>query len=637
MIKKLFLTISLFVTSFFTSQVYAVEVVTNKSEFSTSYDVLYDIDEEGITTVTEKVNLKNLTSEYYANQFKLTIGVPSVLDIKAQDPSGALNVSSEQKGTSTVINVKFNQQVAGRGKVLPWTISFKSKDFASKIGKVWEVKAPRIVSTTNLENYNLTIAVPQSFGPPSAISPLPKSQTSSQGKIFLTYDLSQLKLQGVSANFGANQLFDFSLTYHLENNNLMPMLTNIALPPDTPFQDVIYQRIEPKPLNVTLDNDGNYLAWYRLNRNQKIGVSVIGSAKLYSNSKVVSPRLDESLRKKYTAVDKYWEKNNPQIINKLDEIFGNNPPETNEAKAKLVFEFVVNFLKYDPNRLKENSDRMGAVTALNNPEKALCMEFTDLFIALARAANIPARELNGYAYTNNSNLRPSSLAKDILHSWPEYWDDKKGWVMVDPTWENTTNGMDYFSKLDLNHFVFVIKGSSSETPIPAGSYRNQNSSDQDVKVTLANVDFLGHPQIDVAIDTSSFVFSGFPATAKVKITNTGNAFYPAAPLSLVANKLIVLNNDGQNTGIIPAFGSSEFNFQIRTPSLLDSYQDQIILFMGGQKFAKEITLKPLMLFQSTSLVIGIILAVMVVVYFTVLGGHFYRKKGQKKLKAEKKT
>lgn len=92
---------------------------------------------------------------------------------------------------------------------------------------------------------------------------------------------------------------------------------------------------------------------------------------------------------------------------------------------------------------------------------------------------IPARELNGYAITNEENLRPLSinLAKgDLLHSWPEFYDPTLGWIQVDPTWGNTS-GIDYFTKLDTSHFAFVIKGINSEYPVPAGAYRTDQEKD----------------------------------------------------------------------------------------------------------------------------------------------------------------
>ncbi len=637
MIKKIFIALIFFVLLVIPQKVFAAD------EFSTSYDVVYDIDESGVTTVTEKISLKNLTSESYASEFKLTIGSTQVSDIIASDPGGALDVTSTQKNNITTINLKFNQQVAGLGKTLTWTIGFKSKDFAEKVGKVWEVRAPRISTTSNLETYNLVLAVPQGFGNPSSISPAPKSQTISSGKMFLTFDKDQLQTSGISATFGTSQLFDFDLSYHLENKNLVPILTNIALPPDTPFQDVIFARIDPKPLNVTVDSDGNYLAWFRLNRGQQMDVKVIGSAKIYTSSKVKNPSLDEILRKKYTEAQKYWERDNPQIIKKLSEILGSSPPGDTEGKAKLIFQFVVNYLKYDSSRLKDsNIERLGAVTALNNPNSAVCMEFTDLFIALSRAAGIPTRELDGYAYTANTTLRPLSLTggvfdtKDVLHAWPEYFDEKRGWVMVDPTWENTTGGVDYFSKLDLNHFAFAVKGSSSITPVPAGSYKYNGQDTRDVKVSLSDTDFLGKPQLDVQIETPNPVLAGFPGVIKVKVLNTGNAFYPSATLAASAGKITVSSNGNQRLGPVPAFGNAEFEFNVRTKSLFDSYNDQVTVLVGSQQFTKYITVKPFVLFQPLLLLVIGAIVLIVIVYLIVLGAHLFPKKAKVKKQVAKK-
>ena len=644
MLRKIFLAFFfLFIFSFlFNFKVYATDPAKGgASEFASSYDVVYDIDPSGITTVTEKINLKNLTSEYYASQFKLIIGATQISDVKASDGGGTMQVSSQQKNNTTEINVKFNQQVAGLNKILPWTLQFKSKDFAEKIGKIWEIRAPKVSSSTNLEGYNLTISVPTQFGEPTIISPTPKSQTISSGKMFLTFEKNQLLQSGISASFGTNQLFDFDLSYHLENNNLVPILTNIALPPDTAYQDMIYQRITPAPLNVTVDDDGNYLAWYRLNRGEKKDIKVLGSSKLYTLTKVKNPSLAESLRKKYTSGDKYWEKDHPQIQSKLAEILGekspvdssSNPPLDSKEKAKLIYRYVVNTLKYDSNRLNDldkiGVERLGAVTALNNPASAVCMEFTDLFIALARTAGIPARELDGYAYSANTTLRPLSLGKDILHAWPEIWEEGKGWVMVDPTWENTTGGVDYFNKLDLNHFVFVVKGSSSTQPVPAGSYKYTGSDTQDVKVNLSDADFLGKPNLDVQISSDNPILAGFPAKLKVKISDVGNAFYPSTSFGVAADKLSILDADNKNLGPIPAFGSADFDFNIRTKSLFDNYDSEIVILVGGQKFTKKVSVKPFLIFQTAPLVaVGIVLT-MVAIYTGVLGTLLYKRRFKK--------
>ncbi len=636
MVKKIFLILLLLFVSispvnFFTHSVFAQEEKATGAEFSTSYDVIYDVGDDGVTTVTEKIILKNLTSEYYASQFNLIIGATQITDIKASDASGPMVVTSVQKDNSTTINVKFNQQVAGVGKSLPWTLQFKSKDFAEKTGKVWEVRAPKVSSSTNLENYNLTISVPTSFGDPTLISPTPRSQTVSGGKLFLTFTKDQLINSGVSANFGSMQLFDFDLSYHLSNNNLIPIVTNIALPPDTAYQDVVFQRIEPKPINVSIDDDGNYLAWYKLTRGQRLDIKVTGSAKLYSSSKVKNPTLSEDLRKEYTKSDKYWEKDHPVIVAKVVEILTNHPSADNAEKVKLIYRYVVNNLKYDFTRLNnQDIERLGAVTVLNNPTSAVCMEFTDLFIALTRSIGVPAREVNGYAYSSNQILRPRSLSKDILHSWPQYWDEKQGWVMVDPTWENTTGGVDYFSKLDLNHFAFAIRGLSSKTPTPAGSYKYLNQDTHDVKITLSDNDFLGKPQLDVAIDIKNPILAGFPGKIKVKITNLGNAVFPTTDFSVVSSKLNILNGSTQNLGSIPSFGTASFDINFRTKSLFESFNDQILIVLGSQIFTKDVKVVPIIMLNfMPGVLIGIILF-MILIYLGVLIQHVYKTKKSKK-------
>lgn len=609
-----------------------------KQDFASSYDITYDIADTGITTVTEKITLRNLTSQFYATEFNSSIGATNITDVVASDtPGQKLETKIEQKDNATSINVKFNQQVVGIGKQFTWTLQYQSKDFAQKVGKVWEITIPRVSSKARLDNYQVTLSIPLTFGEPTLMSPFPKNQTTNNGKMYLTFDKDQLESTGISATFGNAQIYDFDLSYNLENKGLVPILTTIALPPDTNYQDVIYQRIEPKPINVTVDEDGNYLAWYRLNRNQDFTVKVLGSAKLYTKSKVKNPYLSLEKRKAYTAPAKYWEVDNLVIKEKLAEILKDHQNATNNEKAKIIYKYVVNFLKYDPSRIKDNIQRYGALAALNNPTQAVCMEFTDLFITFARAAGIPARELDGYAYTVNPSLRPLSLNGDTLHTWPEYWDDVKGWVMVDPTWENTTQGVDYFNKLDLDHFVFVIKGTSPEKPVPAGSYKFTNKDSTDVNVTLSAVDFLGKPQLDTQIITSDEIIAGFPGKLKVKIANNGNGTQQAASFSVLANDINILNNIDHVLGAIPPYGFVEYSFDIRTNSFFDSFKDTIVVLIGNQEFSKDVSVMPFFVFKVFPFAFALLVGGMIGVYLTILGVMVYRRRVSKSLAVSRQS
>lgn len=636
MIKKFLIVVAILLLATFyilhTTPVHAAEdpSIHSGQEFATNYDVTYDMDESGVTTVTEKVTLRNLTSLSYAKEFKLTIGATQISDVRADD-NGPAQTKVEQKDTSTIITVIFNQQVAGLGKQFSWTLIFKSPDFAQKHGKVWEISVPKISSAAVLESYNLVVSTPFSYGEPTSISPTPKSQSSSGGKRLLIFNKEQLLKSGVFANFGTFQLFDFDLTFNLENNNLVPILTNIALPPDTAYQDVIYSRIDPKPLNVTVDSDGNYLAWYRLARMEKLSIKVIGSTKLYTNSKVKNPSLSSDLSAQYTKTDLYWDKDNPAIKTKLTEVLGASSSASNMEKAKLIHRFVAGTLKYDSSRLSGSSiDRLGAVTALNNPNSAVCMEYTDLFIALARAAGIPARELDGFAYTANPKLRPLSLSRDILHAWPEFWDESRGWVMVDPTWESTTGGVDYFDKFDLNHFVFAIKGSSSQQPVPAGSYKYLGQDSHDVKVNLSEADFIAKPQLNIEIESPSPIIAGFPEKITVVVTNNGNGLQSSQDLKISSGKLTILENQSRSLGPIPAFGQARFEYNVRTKSLLENYDDTIEVTVGGQKVTKNVSVKPFLQSQLSPFLIIALVILLGLIYVAILGVFIYRKRVLKK-------
>jgi len=175
----------------------------------------------------------------------------------------------------------------------------------------------------------------------------------------------------------------------------------------------------------------------------------------------------------------YWQADDPLIIGLARSL----------KTASAIYRYVAETLTYDLERVRPNIDRLGAAKALENKESAICMEYTDLFIALARAAGIPAREVNGFAYTENPEIQPLSLVADVLHAWPEYWNaEKQTWVPVDPTWGSTTNGVDFFNKLDLRHFAFVVHGGDDPNqPFAPGSYKLGPNPQKDVFVNFGQL------------------------------------------------------------------------------------------------------------------------------------------------------
>jgi hypothetical protein len=173
----------------------------------------------------------------------------------------------------------------------------------------------------------------------------------------------------------------------------------------------------------------------------------------------------------------YWPVSHPQIQNLA----------TKYTTPKQIYDYVVSTLDYDFNRI-DSATRRGALKALENPTNSLCTDFTDLFVSISRAAGIKSREIEGFAYSNNPQIKPTNPGTDLLHAWPEYYDQKSAsWIAIDPTWAKTTNGVDYFNDLDLNHFTFVIHGQKSDYPPPPGSYK-PDPSIKTVSVTFAETE-----------------------------------------------------------------------------------------------------------------------------------------------------
>lgn len=452
-------------------------LVIAESNFVTDYNVTYNVLENALTHVTFDVTLTNKTSQFYASSYSIQVGFDDIKNVLATDNNGKIVPIISKNNNGNKIEIKFNKNTVGINNRIVLTISFDTQDVAQKSGKNWDINIPGLAKQAEHNSFNVNVIVPKFLKKPSYIKPVVLQADGTSLK-FTKEDLGK---SGISISYGSGKIYKFDLTYHLGNSNLFPIKTKIALPPSTNYQNIEIISIVPKPLNITKDFDGNWLAEYSLSAYKKIDVKVVGKANILLHP--IKQKLSNEEIAEYLKEQLFWQASNSQIKKLALEL--KTPYE--------IYKYVVNHLKYDFKRVQSGKPRIGALEALQNPKSAVCLEFTDLFIALARAAGIPAREINGFAYTQNPQEKPLSLVKDVLHAWPEYYDsDIQTWVMVDPTWENATGGVDYFYTLDFDHIAFVIKGVSSTYPIPAGGYKTSNSQTlRDVEIKLS--DTFGQP------------------------------------------------------------------------------------------------------------------------------------------------
>lgn len=599
---KRFLTVFFFfsfLSLFFISSVFASD------EFETAYWVRYQIRPDGLTHVIQNITLTNKLTNVYATRYTFTLQGSEIQNVAAFDDQGALEIEVDREENQTQINLTFNEQVVGKGKTLNFSLSYDASDLAQKTGQVWGITIPKLYDPSQIDQYHLTLAVPKSFGKLAFISPNPVSQAEEGELLIYHFTKNQLIASGISAAFGQFQIFDFVLTYHLQNPHLTSGVTEIALPPDTAYQRVFYQRIEPLPEKVAIDSDGNWLATYKLAGGEKLNVTAVGKAKIFAQPQENFLPPDQESLNQNLQTQPYWPVDDPLIQAKAENL------ETPEE----VYDFVVNKLEYDYDRVEEGIERRGALQALEKPKEAICMEFTDLFVTLARAAGIPAREVNGYAYTTNSKLRPLNLVADVLHSWPEYWhEEKRQWVPVDPTWEETTGGLDYFHKTDLNHFVFAIHGQNSETPYPAGSYKLDDAFTKDVQVVFGQYEIEKPPQLEVNFAIPSEIFFEIDTRGKISVKNHGPAAIYNLPFNVNVSGLELEAEIDSPIKVIPPFGEEEISLRLSSP-LFKFGQRTVDVSLDSQEFHHPIKVRSLIL--ERALPFFLLLALLTFVLFRV--------------------
>lgn len=442
------------------------------SEFNTSYHSLYTVDQEGVTLVTHTINLVNNLAHIYATEYSFALTGLSLTNLVVSDETGTLPASiTSANGTST-INIDIANPVVGKDQSKQLSISYRTQDVATRIGNTLTINIPRLANSNEAQEYVRTIQVPGVDGVPQLLFP-PPSQTFVEGDN-ATFIYRDQGSGALTLLFGESSTYRVTLDYLLKNESLQSIDSELSLPPDTPYQRILLDSLVPPPTDIRVDDDGNWLARYKLKPQEKLAVKAIVYATVSPQARYPDPSL---LTPSLLTPAKYWESKSDAVATLARQL---------KTPAQFYSYLTSNFV-YNFDKSLSGANRLGANKSLDSPTNVVCTEFTDTFVALARAVGISSREINGYAYTTGSSLQPLSSATDVLHAWPEYFDvSRQSWIQVDPTWGHTTGGVDYFNKLDFSHITFVRHGQESEYPLPAGVYKD-NSQDKSIFVEVADV------------------------------------------------------------------------------------------------------------------------------------------------------
>ena len=104
-----------------------------------------------------------------------------------------------------------------------------------------------------------------------------------------------------------------------------------------------------------------------------------------------------------------------------------------DATAEQIVDFVSKSAEYSLRTFSMGQDEEDfAIWFLTEGETGYCVHFATAAVVLLRAAGIPARYVEGYAFTAEWKVT-TQVTESAAHAWVEYVDTYLGWTMLDPT------------------------------------------------------------------------------------------------------------------------------------------------------------------------------------------------------------
>lgn len=516
-----------------------------QEEFTKQIDSIYRLSDNAPTTVLHNIELINNLSHIYPTTYNFAVSTGDIKNISINIMGDSVSPQIDQQNATTSIHIPIRTPNIGKGQSTKIEIRYETGSLAERIGDTIALTLPKTAKANEVLSFSRSVYVPNTYPNLSYSSQTLKEQIDSRDQ--RQYVFEGQGDQNLTLHFGTSANYDLSLNYQLRNNTSISALSELALPPDTGYQRVILNSLEPKPNEIILDSDGNWLARYTLPPLSKLDVVAtltinVSPTPVYYDPSSSTPTNEEP----------FWEQSSD--IKRL---------ATNLKNPENLYNYLLQTLSYDYTEISRQK-RLGAAEALNNPHSAICTEFTDLFVATSRAMGIPSRAIIGYALTTSTTLRPQSNELDILHAYPEYQDPStKVWRSVDPTWGHTSGGSEYFDILDFGHITFVRLGNNSNYPLPAGSYR-ENRSGKQIKVTPRTQTF------------------SLPPSSYTMETIDGNDYILNTGTAAIVNETVLINERDYLVKYLPPYGRMPIpEHQSNNQTGIYQYRDIILAITLG--------------------------------------------------------
>jgi transglutaminase-like putative cysteine protease len=516
------------------------------ADFEVKTNTSYYVDLPPITKVTHQITIKNLNPTVYLKAYSLVFSEMKIENLNCLANQNLIPCIQYTDNGQTHIKVDFQDVLAGSNMVRLLEVSYNNLSLVKKDGNTTDIFLPSL-SVDNQDQETIALYVNKKLGDPIYFSQKPKRSTENGLYRIFHYDRSDLT-KGVWSSFGTTQYYAFHLTYHLNQR----AEKKVALPPDTAYQEVYLDHFSVTPKEIVVDLDGNWLATFPKNTTE---VTVTGQIQVYPKPRLNYHFQVNNLPKK-NLLDPLWTITDEKLLTETKNLL--TPEE--------IKNYVVKTLSYDREKINAPTiERLGADKAFQTPLAAVCSEYTDLFVAIARSKGIYAQEINGYTMNESEDLEPTLFNRNILHAWPQY-PEGGNWRQIDPTWEDT-GGRDYFKSFDLKHLAFVIHGQETKFPQPPDDYRITYGKPFTESLS---------PEVKVK---STLFWSFYPTglNLNLEIKNLGH--------TSLNNEIVTAEFATQEKvlAFLPPFAQKKITFLINLKSLYQITQNRAVIFVGSTK------------------------------------------------------
>jgi hypothetical protein len=217
---------------------------------------------------------------------------------------------------------------------------------------------------------------------------------------------------------------DFSLCYDFRIKKGRPdILLRVNIPKTMQGRQKILEVLYSRQPSRIFSKNGNDYAEFVFRRAQepvKVEIRIKADLIRYDlatgETRPLPNTTDKRSLKAFLKKERMIEKSHPEIEKTAKDVEG----DTNLEVVQNIYEYVIEHIEPNLSPLKGS----GALAAARTG-KGMCIDYCDLFVALCRAKDIPARVVGGYK--TQFNVCPK-------HAWTEVYFPEYGWMPFDVTY-----------------------------------------------------------------------------------------------------------------------------------------------------------------------------------------------------------